>query len=85
MTKLTKDEGNSGTVPDALKVGQELRSKIDAHEAELAKKGDWYKGHDPLAAQEAPNNAAHNHVAASSRPAHADQPISKPIPKAKRK
>lgn len=31
-------EGNSATVPDALKVGQELRDKIDAHEAALAKK-----------------------------------------------
>lgn len=49
MTKLTKDEliemkaigyieGNAGTVPDALKVGQELRDKLDAHEADIAKK-----------------------------------------------
>lgn len=49
MSKLTTDElaemkaigyieGNSATVPDALKVGQELRDKIDAHEADLARK-----------------------------------------------
>lgn len=49
MTKLTKAElvemkaigyieGNAATIPDALKVGQELRDKIDAHEAELAQK-----------------------------------------------
>lgn len=31
-------EGNSATVPDVLKVGQELRDKIDAHEASLVKK-----------------------------------------------
>lgn len=49
MSKLTTDEliemkaigyieGNSATVPDALKVGRELRDKIDAHEAALARK-----------------------------------------------
>lgn len=49
MSKLTKDElvemkaigyieGNPTTVPDALKVGQELRDKLDAHEADLADK-----------------------------------------------
>ncbi len=31
-------EGNASTVPDALKVGQELRDKIDAHEVALAHK-----------------------------------------------
>jgi len=29
-------EGNAATVPDALKVGQELRDKLDAHEVDLA-------------------------------------------------
>lgn len=49
MSKLTKDElvemkavgyieGNSATIPDALKVGQELHDKIVQHDAAFVRK-----------------------------------------------
>ena len=66
MTKLTDDElvemkaigyieGNEATIPDALKVGQELHDKVAAHEAALAKKSQPKPVDDaPASASKAP-------------------------------
>lgn len=58
-------EGNSATVPDALKVGQELRDKLDAHETSLARKQAKVK---PAAATEPSNPGAAAETAVVTKP-----------------